>query len=54
VEMKNGMLAAVFEGEGKLILKEVPIPVIEKNNDVLIKVEDPRNCDLLKLQQPAP
>ncbi len=37
--MKNGMLAAVFEGEGKLILKEVPIPVIEKNNDVLIKVE---------------
>jgi (R,R)-butanediol dehydrogenase/meso-butanediol dehydrogenase/diacetyl reductase len=33
------MLAAIFEGEGKLAVREVPIPKIATPQDVLIKVE---------------
>lgn len=36
---KNIMKAAIFEGNGKLNIKEVPIPKIKKNDEVLIKVE---------------
>ncbi len=35
----GGMLAAVFEGEGKLVLKDVPEPKITKPDEVLIEVE---------------
>ena len=38
------MLAAVFEGEGKLNLKEVPIPEIKKLDDVLLQVEAASIC----------
>jgi (R,R)-butanediol dehydrogenase/meso-butanediol dehydrogenase/diacetyl reductase len=37
--MNKNMLAAVFEGNGKLSLKEVPVPKIAKANEVLIEVE---------------
>jgi L-iditol 2-dehydrogenase len=37
--MKEKMLAAVFEGEGKLTLKEVPVPQIERADQVLLKVD---------------
>lgn len=33
------MTAAVFEGAGVLNIKEVPVPEIEKNNEVLIKIQ---------------
>ena len=33
------MLGAVFEGNGKLTVKEVPVPVIGKPDDVIVKVE---------------
>jgi len=43
--MNNKMKAAVFEGEGKLTLKEVPIPVIDDDGDeVLIEVEAVSIC----------
>ncbi len=38
------MLAAVFEGEGKLVLKEVPVPSIQRDNEVIIKVEAVSIC----------
>ena len=37
--MADKMLAAVFEGEGKLTLKEVPVPQIKRADQVKIKVE---------------
>lgn len=37
--MTEKMLAAVFEGEGKLQLKEVPVPRITKPDQIKIKVE---------------
>jgi L-iditol 2-dehydrogenase len=42
--MKDTMMAAVFEGEGKLTLKEVPVPKIEKPDQVLLKVEAVSIC----------
>jgi len=42
--MKENMLAAVFEGEGKLTLKEVPVPKIERNDEVLLKVDAVSIC----------
>ena len=49
------MLAAVFEGNGKLILKDRPIPSIKQEDDVLIKVTGVGICgtDLHILQVPA-
>ncbi len=48
------MLGAVFEGEGRLVLKEVPKPSIEKPTDVLLKVTGVGICgtDLHILQVP--
>jgi 2-desacetyl-2-hydroxyethyl bacteriochlorophyllide A dehydrogenase len=37
--MADAMLAAVFEGPGKLTLKEVPVPQIKRPDQVKIKVE---------------
>lgn len=37
--MTGTMKAAVFEAEGKLVVKEVPIPQITKEDQVLIEVE---------------
>lgn len=42
--MKDQMTAAVFEGEGKLTLKEVPVPEMESDGEVLIKVEAVSIC----------
>ncbi|MFQ5822773.1 MAG: zinc-binding dehydrogenase [bacterium] len=42
--MKEKMLAAVFEGEGKLVVKEAPIPKIEKDNEVLLAVRATGIC----------
>jgi (R,R)-butanediol dehydrogenase/meso-butanediol dehydrogenase/diacetyl reductase len=33
------MLAAVFEGEGQLAIREVPIPALQSPQDVLVRVE---------------
>ena len=33
------MMAAVFQGEGKLALEEVPVPRVERPHDVLLEVE---------------
>jgi len=33
------MLAAIFEDEGKLVVREVPIPALRSSHDVLVKVE---------------
>jgi L-iditol 2-dehydrogenase len=33
------MLAAIFEDEGKLVVREVPVPMIRTPQDVLVKVE---------------
>lgn len=38
------MLAAVFEGEGRLELKQVPVPHIAKPDDVLLEVEASGIC----------
>ncbi len=38
------MRAAVFEGEGKLTLKSVPVPQIERDDQVLLKVEAVSIC----------
>jgi len=38
------MLAAVFEGKGKLNLKEVPVPEIKKPDEVLLQVEAASIC----------
>ena len=42
--MKEKMLAAVFEGEGRLALRDVPVPRIEKPDDVILKVEAASIC----------
>ena len=42
--MPYTMLAAVFEGEGNLALKRVPIPEITKPGQVLLKVEGAGIC----------
>ena len=42
--MERKMLAAVFEGEGNLILKEVPVPEVKKSDDVLLEVEAASIC----------
>ncbi len=43
--MKNKtMMAAVFEGDGRLALKKVPVPEIGKPDQVLIKVEAASVC----------
>jgi threonine dehydrogenase-like Zn-dependent dehydrogenase len=48
------MLAAVFEGNGKLVLKDRPKPELKKDTDALIKVEGVGICgtDLHILQVP--
>jgi threonine dehydrogenase-like Zn-dependent dehydrogenase len=48
------MLAAVFEGEGKLVLKDRPKPKLTKDDDVLLKVRGVGICgtDLHILQVP--
>ena len=38
------MLAAVFEGEGRLILQEVPVPELERDDQVLLKVDAVSIC----------
>ncbi len=38
------MLAAVFEGEGKLALKEIPVPEIKTEDEVLLEVEAASIC----------
>lgn len=42
--MEEKMLAAVFEGEGKLTLKEVPVPQIERDDQVLLRVDAASIC----------
>jgi len=42
--MDQPMLAAVFEGEGRLSLKQVPVPAIQKPDDVLLQVEGAGIC----------
>ena len=42
--MDKTMPAAVFEGEGKLTLKEVPVPSIERSDQVLLKVDAVSIC----------
>ena len=37
--MKETMRAAVFEGEGRLTLKEVPVPKIERPDQMIGKIE---------------
>lgn len=48
------MLAAVFEGEGQLVLRDCPKPLPERETDVLIKVTGVGICgtDLRILQVP--
>jgi len=43
-DRKNTMKAAIFEGDGKLTLKEVPLPTIKNAQDVMIKVEAASIC----------
>lgn len=38
------MLAAVFEGQGKLALKRVPLPTIQRPDEVLLRVEGAGIC----------
>jgi len=42
--MEKKMLAAVFEGKGKLNLKEVPVPEIKEAEEVLLQVERASIC----------
>ena len=42
--MKNTMKAAIFESEGNLVLKEVPVPSIEKDDELIIRVESASIC----------
>ena len=42
--MADTMLAAVFEGQGKLALKEAPVPRVEQATDVLLEVEAASIC----------
>ncbi|MEW5867447.1 MAG: zinc-dependent alcohol dehydrogenase family protein [Bacillota bacterium] len=41
---EKAMLAAVFEGDGKLAVKEVPVPTIQKEDEVLLQVEAASIC----------
>jgi len=52
--MEEVMKAAVFEGQGKLAVKEVPVPQVEKPNQVLLEVEIAGICgtDLHILEVP--
>lgn len=52
--MEKTMLAAVFEGQGKLSVREVPIPRIKNPDDVLLEVEAAGVCgtDLHILEVP--
>jgi len=53
--MKNTMLAAIFEGEGKLRIRQVPVPELIQDDDVLIKVKMASICgtDVQILKVPA-
>jgi 2-desacetyl-2-hydroxyethyl bacteriochlorophyllide A dehydrogenase len=42
--MEKMMKAAVFESEGNLVLKEVPVPSIDRQDDVLIRIESASIC----------
>lgn len=42
--MSEKMKAAVFEGEGKIVLKEVPVPHIQGDQDVKLKIEAASIC----------
>ncbi|HOY61587.1 MAG TPA: alcohol dehydrogenase catalytic domain-containing protein [bacterium] len=42
--MSDTMKAAIFEGEGKIVLKQVPVPKIKDDFDVLLKVEAASIC----------
>ncbi|MEW5947099.1 MAG: alcohol dehydrogenase catalytic domain-containing protein [bacterium] len=42
--MKEGMKAAVFEGEGKLVVKETAVPRVTKREEVLLRVEAASIC----------
>jgi L-iditol 2-dehydrogenase len=42
--MKDTMLGAVFEGEGKLTLKQVPVPKLERDDQVILRVEAVSIC----------
>lgn len=42
--LEEKMLAAVFEGEGMLTLKEVPVPRIERDDQVLLRVDAVSIC----------
>jgi len=44
MKKEEKMLAAVFEGEGKLTLKEVPVPKVERPDQVLLKVDAVSIC----------
>ncbi|NLE74109.1 MAG: alcohol dehydrogenase catalytic domain-containing protein [Actinobacteria bacterium] len=37
--MQGTMLAAVYEGPGHLALKEIPVPAVRQDDDVLLRVE---------------
>ena len=52
--MSETMLAAVFKGEGKLVLEDRPVPQIEAPNDVLIAIKGVGVCgtDLHILEMP--
>ncbi len=52
--MDKTMLAAVFEGQGKLSVREVPVPRIKNPDDVLLEVEAAGVCgtDLHILEVP--
>ena len=52
--MNKTMPAAVFEKEGVLALKNMPVPVIGKDDDVIIRVEAASICgsDLKILEVP--
>ncbi len=52
--MKDKMKAAVFESEGNLVLKEVPVPSIDRHDDVLVRIESASICgtDLHILEVP--
>jgi len=42
--MKETMRAGVFEGEGVLKIKEVPVPMIQKADDIILEVETCSIC----------
>lgn len=42
--MSEKMLAAVFRGEGRLVLEEVPVPQVTAPDDVLLEVEAASIC----------